>query len=313
MSVSVIICAYTLDRWSYLCEAIASALAQAPAPAEVILVVDRNDELLARAQSELSGVRVVANQLQPGISGARNTGVQASSGEILVFLDDDAVAHPNWLGPLLSPYADPDVLGVGGSVHPDWRFGRPRWFPGEFNWVVGCSYTGMPQQEATVRNPIGANLSVRRRVLEAVGGFDSSMGRVAADQGTVVSGTADETEFCIRATRICSGGRWVYAPDARVDHVVPPSRLTWSFFVGRCRMEGGSKALLSTLAGADNALSSERSYVRKTLPLALLREVRAAVRGDASALPRFAAIFAGVSITAFEYARSGLLLRRGPT
>lgn len=309
MSVSVIICAYTLDRWSYLREAIASALGQTPRPDEVVLVVDRCEELLARAQDKLSEVRVVANALEPGISGARNSGVEASTGEILVFLDDDAVAHPNWLALLLAPYADPDVLGVGGSVHPDWRFGQPRWFPPEFNWVVGCSYTGMPEYEAPVRNPIGANLSMRRSVLKAVGGFDSSMGRVAADQGRGVSGTADETELCIRATKAYDGGRWMYAPAARVDHVVPESRLTWSFFVGRCRMEGGSKALLSTLAGAHGALASERDYVRRTLPLGLLREARSAVSGDGAAVLRAAAIVAGVTITAFEYARAGLLLR----
>lgn len=310
MSVSVIICAYTMDRWPYLREAIDSALAQTPGPDEIVLVVDRNDELMARAQAELTGVLVVANQLEPGISGARNTGAQNSSGEILAFLDDDAVAHPNWLAALLGPYADPEVLGVGGSVDPDWRFGRPRWFPPEFNWVVGCSYTGMPEQEATVRNPIGANLSMRRSVLATVGGFDSSMGRVAAEQGAVVSGTADETELCIRATKAHPGGRWVYVPAARIDHVVPESRLSWSFFVGRCRMEGGSKALLSTLAGSDSALASERNYVRRALPLAILREARATLRGDRSGVSRAGAILAGAAITAFEYTRGTVLLRR---
>ena len=229
-----------------------------------------------------------------------------------MFLDDDAVPEPDWLERLLSHYTDDDVIGVGGGVLPDWRSGRPDWFPAEFNWVVGCSWTGLPDTLAEVRNLICANLSVRREVFAAVGGFPNEMGRIAAPDGTFTMGTAEETEFCIRASRRHPGGRWLYAPDARVHHVVAKSRLTWTFFVERCQNEGNSKAVLTRLAGAARGLESERHYVRSVLPRAVLHELRQGLAGDIAALRRAGAIVTGLAITAAFYLRGRALLALRP-
>jgi glycosyltransferase involved in cell wall biosynthesis len=305
---SVVICAYTEDRWSELVEAVASVRAQSHRAEEIIVVIDRNDALLTRARAELAGVTVVANHQAPGISGARNTGFDHSSGAVIAFLDDDAIAEPDWLAKLLAPYSDPGILGVGGHVVPLWRYGQPAWLPVEFNWVVGCSYAGLPETQAEVRNPIGACLSTRRTVFEATGGFHHSMGHTAAENGSVVTGTADETEFCIRASQLHPGGRWLYVPEARVHHVVHRSRMTWSFFVGRCRMEGRSKAVLTELADVERGLASERRYVRSVLPRAVLRELRLGLGGDGAALQRGGAIVAGLAITAAAYLRGRIAI-----
>jgi GT2 family glycosyltransferase len=303
VTASVVICAYTMDRWPVLMESVASARAQTHQPTEVILVIDHNEELSQLANAHFHGVTVLANECSPGIAGARNAGCAVASGSVLAFLDDDAIAEPEWLERLVSHYASAGVLGVGGLVLPDWRSGKPDWFPAEFNWVVGCSWTGLPDTLAEVRNPIGANFSVRREVHAAVGGFHSEMGHVAGTHGAPVTGTADETEFCIRASKHCPGGRWLYAPDAKVHHVVAQSRLSWAFFVGRCRMEGDSKATLTRIAGAERSLESERRYLRTVLPLAVVRELVAALGGDGAALRRGAAIISGLAITASSYVR----------
>ena len=166
---SVVICAYTLDRWDDLLGAVASARGQEPAPREVVLVIDHNDALLQRAQAEVVGARVIANTGARGLSGARNTGVEAASGEIVAFLDDDAAAEPGWLSALVAPFADPHVVGTGGGAIPIWSVPRPAWFPDEFGWVVGCSYRGMPVVQAAVRNPIGCNMAFRRAALVEAG------------------------------------------------------------------------------------------------------------------------------------------------
>src|SRR5581483_12443163 len=101
--------------------------------------------------------------------GARNTGVSVATGSVCAFLDDDAEAAPDWLAWLVKAYADKDVLGVGGAIEPAWQDRRPEWFPEEFDWVVGCSYRGMPVISADTRNLIGANMSFRRDVLVNVG------------------------------------------------------------------------------------------------------------------------------------------------
>jgi GT2 family glycosyltransferase len=297
---SIVICAYTLDRWDELVASVASAQRQTLPARDVILVVDNNEELLHRAATAFPGVIVLSNDGVPGLGGARNTGTAAARGAILAFMDDDAIAADDWLEQLLPGYADPTVLGVGGFIEPVWSAGPPRWFPSEFNWVVGCTYTGVPEGSAAVRNLIGTNMSIRAEVIEAAGGFDDHFGRLDRPEKSV-TGTADETEFCIRASRLFPSRRWLYRPTAKVMHVVSPQRTTWRFFMDRCRLEGASKAHLVRLAGRQSGLASERRYVVSTLPSGVAREVGAALRGRLDGAARAGAIIVGFWLTAVSY------------
>ena len=307
---SVIICAYTLDRRDELARAVKSALEQTLPPREVTVVVDNNPELLAHARERFDRVQVVANRHGPGLSGARNTGADVSSGSILAFLDDDGIASPQWLQEHMLGYFDAHVLGVGGDVAPIWRSDPPRWLPEELYWVIGCTYTGMPVEPAPIRNPIGANMSIRADVFAGVGGFRQELGRLDVG-GKDITGTADETEFCIRASQRYPDGQWFYRPTASICHVVTPHRATWRHFVDRCRLEGGSKAVLVSLRGRRSGLASERRYVAHVLPLGALRELRAAARGEPYALKRAGAICAALGITTLTYLRARVEMALG--
>ena len=92
-SVSVVGCAYTERRWSDLVAAVDSARRQDPAPAQVIVVVDHNESLLARARHAMSGVEVIANEQPRGLSGARNTGIRHARAELVAEGMDDAQAQ----------------------------------------------------------------------------------------------------------------------------------------------------------------------------------------------------------------------------
>jgi hypothetical protein len=170
--------------------------------------------------------------------------------------------------------------------------------PAEFDWVVGCTYRGMPTTTAPVRNLIGANMSMRRDVFEAVGGFRTDVGRV----GTRPLG-CEETELCIRAAQRMPGTRMVFAPSARVRHRVTDERTRWHYFRDRCWSEGLSKAVVSRHAGRADGLSSERRYVTSTLPRGVARALLdTVVRHDPGGVARAAAIVAGVTITTAGYA-----------
>jgi GT2 family glycosyltransferase len=293
---SVVICSYAAERWDDLIAAVDSVRGQTASPFELIVCVDHNDELLARVRAELPDVVAVANAEERGLSGARNSGLAVARGEVIAFLDDDACAAPDWLEHLLAAYTDGSVIGVGGAIDPAWVAGRPAGFPQEFDWVVGCSYAGLPDQPAPVRNLIGANMSIRRSVFDTVGGFSSGIGRV----GQLPVG-CEETELCIRARQSIPGAEFLFEPRARVTHSVPASRATWAYFRSRCYAEGISKAQVTALAGSRDGLSSERSYVLRALPVGFLRGIRDLFRGDASGAVRSAGIVSGLVLTTAGY------------
>ncbi|MFF7248362.1 glycosyltransferase family 2 protein [Embleya sp. NPDC008237] len=297
-TLTVIVCAYTMDRWDDLSAALASIRAQDEPPAQTILVADHCHELAARAAREFTDITVLRNRGRRGLSGARNTGVEGARGDIVAFLDDDAVAEPDWTMRLLDGYTDPNVLGVGGRIRPNWDTGRPAWFPAEFDWVVGCTYRGMPEHAAPVRNLIGANMSFRRGVLLDVGGFRTDLGRV----GTRPLG-CEETELCIRAAARHRGGTLGYEPAAVVRHRVPAARTTWRYFRARCWAEGLSKAAVSRYTGTDTALASERSYLASTIPRALVRPFAPDAAPSKATIP---ALVLGVLTTALGYATGRL-------
>lgn len=302
-TISVVICAFTVDRLEVMGESLDSLRAQTLVPHEIVLVIDHAPELLEEGRRLWPDVKIVANREKQGLSGARNTGVAEAGGEVVAFLDDDAIAAPDWLQHLADAYADPGVLGAGGTVRPRWVEGKPGWFPAEFDWVVGCTHSGMPQELAPVRNLVGANMSFRRAPLVEVGGFSHDLGRV----GTLPVG-CEETDLSIRVHQRWPEAEILYDPAARVEHVVPATRGKVRYFVDRCRAEGRSKAVLTGMVGSEDGLSSERSYVRRTLPLGVLRGLRDALRGDAGGFGRASMIFLGLAATTTDYfrVRSGL-------
>jgi glucosyl-dolichyl phosphate glucuronosyltransferase len=306
---SAVLCAYTTERWADIQRAVASLHTQTRPPDEILLICDHNPELLALAEAAFRGVRCVANDGSRGLSDARNTGVRFARGDVVGFLDDDAAAAPDWVEQMLRAYEDETVIGVGGWVRATWRAPRPAWFPDEFLWVVGCSYAGLPTVRAPVRNPIGANMSYRRALFDAVGGFTPVTGRVGAD-----AAGCEETEFSVRATAAHPGARIVLEPAAMVDHAVPADRVTRRYFRRRCLAEGRSKAVVGTLTGTDAALSRERHYVRRTLPAGIIRAFRDAGHGDVGGLMRAWTIVEGAAITAAGYllARRRLAREAGP-
>lgn len=309
LTFSVVMCAYTEARWNDMIAAVASLKAQTVVPHEIILVIDHNAALYQRtlahyAHESLSGdqiaVRVIENAEARGLSGARNTGLAAAQAEIIAFIDEDAAAASDWLAQLAANYADAKVMGVGGAIHPVWLGGRPKWFPEEFDWVVGCTYRGMPETRAAVRNMIGCNMSLRREICAVNGGFRSGIGRI----GTLPVG-CEETEYCIRALQRFPDQQFIFEPAARVYHNVPQTRGTWRYFRSRCYAEGISKALIGEFVGAKSSLSSEKTYVIKTLPRAFLRGIaRTFVRFDLHGLAQSTAVVMGLGLTGVGYLKT---------
>lgn len=299
LSVAVIVCAYTERRWDDLQAAYRSLTHQTRAPQDVIVVIDHNDELRQRFAAAWPAARVLANRYDRGLSGARNTGIDDTTADVVLFLDDDAVAAPDWVQALLAPFDDETVQGVAGWADPEWGpQGAPAWFPAPFRWVVGCSYEGLPATTTDVRNPLGCAMGFRRSALQSAGGFSGSVGRV----GTHPVG-CEETEFSIRLRQSDPTARIVMVPAAVVRHRVSHDRHSLRYFVSRCFWEGVSKAVVAAAVGAQDALASERAYTTRVLPAAFGRGLLDPLRGRFSGPARSAAILLGLVATTAGFLR----------
>jgi hypothetical protein len=263
---------------------------------ELVVVIDHNDRLLARARAEFTGATVVANDGGPGLSGARNTGISHVTASIVAFLDDDACAADDWLQAIAGVFDDERVVGAGGWVAPRWESPQPRWLSPELYWIVGCSYRGLPGAGAELRNAIGANMAFRRAALAELGGFSEGIGRVR-DRPL----GDEETQLGIEARARWPQARILHVPAARAEHSVPAQRATWRYLVSRCWYEGRSKALLTRAVGSSAALASERIYVARVLPAGFVRGLREFIRGELAGLGRAASITAALAVTAAGY------------
>ncbi|MFF4751211.1 glycosyltransferase family 2 protein [Streptomyces sp. NPDC002514] len=321
--ISVVICAYTEDRWEDVLAAVDSVHEQSYPALETLLVVDHNPALLERLAEEYGargehragkrggrGVRVLANAGPRGLSAGRNTGIAASRGEVVAFLDDDAVAERHWLRRFAEGYADPRVLAVGGRTVPVWASGRrPVWFPEEFDWVVGCTYRGLPPGRVRVRNVLGGNASFRRTAFDAAGGFATGIGR----DGDRRPLGCEETELCIRLGRARPDAVLLIDDRAVIHHRVPEAREHFAYFRTRAYAEGLSKALVTRSVGAAKGLESERRYTTRVLPAAVARGLRDALLARPGGAGRAGAVVAGVLAAAGGYLVGSVRARRSGT
>jgi glucosyl-dolichyl phosphate glucuronosyltransferase len=304
---TVVICAFSSARLEQTVACVDSVLRQEPPPAQVVIVVDHNDALEGDLRARLPETVEIVPNLEPrGLSSARNTAIARSRGDYIVFIDDDAVAHTGWLAQLLSAFGDSTVIGAGGHARPLWAQPPPRWFPPEFLWVVGCSYTGLPET-GSVRNPLGCNMAFRARAFLSAGMFNPAIGRL----GSLPLG-CEETEFCIRATRVLPGAQIALVSGAEIDHHVPASRATVSYLLRRCFFEGISKALVRGL-GDQRSLDTERAYLRRALPARMRSSVRRAAGGHvAEGLGLLAALTGALTAAAAGYLTGVVAFRVRP-
>jgi len=265
LKVSVIVCTYSRELFSDTLECINSLTGQDYINKEILLVMDKNDELYKMFLDSIpASVKILVNT-NPGLSEARNLGIKNANGDIIVFIDDDASADKNYISALLRNYEDVNVVGVVGKILPKEKPG----YPEELYWIGGFTYKGFPEERCEVRNVHGCNMSFRREVFGRVGLFDTELGRVGRKLVT-----AEETEFSIRVLNSFPNSRIIYDPSVIVYHKVHEYRQTLGYMVRRGYYEGMSKARIEKLYKNNKTLSTEDLYLKYLLTSAIPARLR---------------------------------------
>jgi len=245
MQVSVVLCTYSPDIYEHFREAAESLLEQTYDNVELVIVVDGDEELYERVQGEYGrseNVVIHCNDQNLGLLESRNTGVELASGDVVAFIDDDAVADERWVEELVESYEAQSAKAAGGKMTPRWVAGKPHFLPEEFYWLVGVTHRGFADGPGYVRNTFGSNISFKRDVFLDLGGFDTEIGGRKGEKNL----QGGETEFCARLAADCGERLW-YNPDAEVEHKVFDYRTDPKWLLDRAFQQGYSKRAMDVL------------------------------------------------------------------
>jgi len=238
IAASVIIPTY--DRPRYLGEALASLLQQDfPSARYEIIVVDNKPTGEVRKlvqeleQDQRRSIRYV-EEPKVGLHNARHTGAREARGEILVYIDDDVIVHPGWLGAVIRPFSDPEVACVGGKVIPKWEAEPPDWWPELSSTYLSLLDLGEETKELCWPDGVyGCNMAVRRSALYEVGGFNPD------DIGNrKLIWLRGDGETGLHRKIYDAGYKVVYSPHAWLYHRIPAARLKAEYFYQRAFTQG---------------------------------------------------------------------------
>lgn len=279
LQVSAIIC--THNREHYLGAAIDSLLSQNFADFEVVVVDNASsDRTRAVVEARLSDSRLrYIYEPVMGLSVARNTGASSAQSAILAYLDDDAIASPQWLQTLWDAYQTNEKLAIaGGKVTLIWVDGMvaPAWLSDGLAGNLGAYDLGdsVLYIDRPGLTPRGLNYSIRRTFLEQVGGFDLNLGRVGKN-------LLSNEELHMTKLALQAGWQVAYLPDALVAHHVSPERVKRGWFLSRGWWQGISECYQEQLVGEAGLKQFQRGGER------LLRGLYKSVKFAADPAQRF--------------------------
>ncbi len=240
ISISVVVCAY--NSQDAVPRLLAGLAGQASAPSEIIVVDSNSMDDTSAAVKKFAAynpgcpVRLI-HEKRSGKSHALNAGVMASSGEVIAFLDDDAMVERGWIAAIVSAFEHKNIDGVGGRILPEWNSSAPSWFtPAVAGFTPVHDFGNDPlAYDLPGSSPVGANMAFRRSALDKAGLFDTNLGHVGARK---IGG--EESDLCQRMHDL--GLKIVYWPDAAIHHCFGPEAEARNYWRKRVFTQGRAAA-----------------------------------------------------------------------
>lgn len=273
----------TYNRASLLDDCLEHLKQQRFIPGDEVLIVDNGSTdgtrtILERHAAAFPVPLVALFESVPGKSRALARAVEAARGDILAFTDDDVNVAPDWLMEIRNAISTTDVDVVGGPVTPRWEKSAPWWLhiaesSGYSRLAAPLALLNYGNQSIDLgpRTLLGANMAVRRRAFQQLGGFAQHLGKL---RGTLLSG--EDHDLCRRAQ--AAGFKAAYLPSIRVAHWVPRSRVRLRYFLSWFYWSGVTNAELDQTDTATPARRIASATTRRLLATSLSAGF-AAVRG----------------------------------
>ena len=254
--------------YDHFCEAAESVLNQTYNNVELVVIVDGTpgvyDKILEDYDNHEDMI-ISCNDENVGLLQSRNRGAELATGDVVAFIDDDAIADEEWIERLVDAYENQNAIAAGGKMTPEWIAGKPSFLPEEFYWLIGVTHRGFADGAGEVRNTFGSNISFRTNLFEELGGFNVNIGGRKGDKNL----QGGETELCARMRTEYDQGIW-YVPEAEVAHKVFQYRTKLGWLLDRAFWQGYSKRAMETLLD-DNDDEEAEFLTRLITDFTLLR------------------------------------------
>ena len=266
---SIIITSYTVNRLKDIFELLDSIKNQTYSNIEIIFVAERSRELYERVKdyaekNGVSNIKMVFYPTELGISEARNTGVRHARGDIIAFIDDDAVPSTTWAEEIAKTFVEhSDVIGVSGPVLPLFEDPSLKWFPEEFYWMIGCTAWKGLKEKADLEYAWGVNMAFRKEAFN-FSFFKDRYTKGAHEEGKI-GPVGDDREFSF-TVKMKTGKRILYNPNVKVLHKVSGYKLTSKFIRRYAFWQGYSDAMFKhVLRATGERLRSEYEVVHRII------------------------------------------------
>ena len=229
--IALIICTYNREKYiGPLLDSIAKN--DYPTTDYEIVLVDNNCtdntrgvcEQFAAEHPEITLRYVV--ETEQGLSAARNKGIETAKGDIIVYVDDDALVDTNYIRIYAEYFAThPETMAAGGPIEPLYETEEPEWMSPYTKALLTAwmNYGDKVREYPTGRYPGGGNAAYRKKVFDQVGLFNTELGR----KGNALLASEEKDIFDkMHALDM----QVLYLPTPVLHHIIPQTKLEEDYF-----------------------------------------------------------------------------------
>ena len=246
--ITLIICTYNREKYiGPLLDSIAKN--DYPTTDYEIVLVDNNCtdnthgicEQFAAAHPDITLRYVV--ETEQGLSAARNKGIKEAKGEIIIYVDDDALVDADYIRIYAEHFAShPETMAAGGPIEPLYETEEPKWMSPYTKALLTAwmNYGDNVREYPNGRYPGGGNAAYRKVVFDKVGLFNTELGR----KGSALLASEEKDIF---DKMHALGMQVLYLPTPVLHHIIPQAKLEKDYF-NRLTLQIGRSERMRTRA-----------------------------------------------------------------